>query len=369
MANIEKFTHDAVCNNLRHNNRELINSMNLDIDKGRSDLNYSFPLDHGGLSDFQYYKKIIGEKYIYGRGTAREKKTITACGWVVTLPKELLGNPEKERFFFRGVFDFCSNRYGVQNILNNVVHYDEAGLPHIHVVFCPVTTINHDFVRYKTCRTKTAYRTETGRFEYLQRLKKDENGNSIPLKNYAKISDYFDEKVSAADVINKAELQHFHQDLQKYLSENGIEGAVLNGATGGKSMTVKSLKEFSRLTGLNLEDVRKLQLDCERIQSMEKKVFEMSEDLRNKENIIEKLQDIIYSRDRELVESTNREQMLQDKIRDLEMKYEQGRERIQDLENEKLKTTTQKWGTTQAWGRESSWGRPARDNTITFGEE
>ena len=70
---------------MRHIDRTVLESSNVDIDPERTHLNYSFDMDHGGLTDFEYYKKRIDDNYHYGRGSKREDKAITGCGWVVTL--------------------------------------------------------------------------------------------------------------------------------------------------------------------------------------------------------------------------------------------------------------------------------------------
>ena len=267
MASVQKFTHDAMCSQKCHVNREYKNPSNQDIAPDRTPLNYSFPMKHNGMDAFSYYKQLIGEKYLYGRGTQREKDAITGCGWEVTLPQENYGDADKEKEFFAAVYDFISNRYGEENIITNAIHYDEAGLPHIHVVFCPVTDLDHDVVQNKTVKTSNAIQLESGRYEYTYRFKLDENGDRIPLKNYAHMSDYFDEKIDSNTVINKAELQHFHTDLQQYLSDNGIDGAVVNGKTG-TNFSVKELKDFTQRTGLHLQDVQALQGDRTLLESL-----------------------------------------------------------------------------------------------------
>ncbi len=244
MASVQKFTHDAMCSQKCHVNREYKNPSNQDIAPDRTPLNYSFPMKHNGMDAFSYYKQLIGEKYLYGRGTSTRKR----CNHWMRLgsyvaSRNLWRMPTKKRSFFAAVYDFISNRYGEENIITNAIHYDEAGLPHIHVVFCPVTDLDHDVVQNKTIKTSNAIQLESGRYEYTYRFKLDENGDRIPLKNYAHMSDYFDEKIDSNTVINKAELQHFHTDLQQYLSDNGIDGAVVNGKTG-TNFSVKELKDF-----------------------------------------------------------------------------------------------------------------------------
>ena len=88
MASTMKFTHAAMSDQNGHVDREHDQPSNKQIDPKRTHLNYSFPMDHGDLKPFEYYKQLVGEKYLYGRGTRREKEAITGFGWIVTLPKE-----------------------------------------------------------------------------------------------------------------------------------------------------------------------------------------------------------------------------------------------------------------------------------------
>lgn len=375
MASVDKFTSAAMANMLRHNNRMTAEPSNVDIDHERSQLNYSFELDHGGLTDLQYYKKLIDGKYIYGRGTHRLDNMVTGCGWVVTAPKEICGDPEKEREFFRGVFDFVCGRYGKENIINNAVHYDEAGEPHIHIIFCPVTGLDHDKIHYKTAKTKEAVRLASGRYEYGYRFKLDAGGQKIPLKNYAKVSDYYDEKISANDVLNKIELKNFHYDLQKYLDEKGIEGKVVTGRTGGVNFSVKELKEFTEKTGLRLDEVKEIQGDRSLLESLveqHSKAESLEALLKENISVIEALKDEIMAKDREISEAVEANRGLTQKIKEMEMSLDDKdknialkNEKIKELE--KIKTTeiskTEKehgWGSDKGtWGERSQasgWG-------------
>lgn len=308
MASIKKFDDAAMTNILRHNERSILENSNKDIDPEKSEKNYSFPLDHGELTDFEYYQKTVGDRYLYGRGTKREKDAITGCGLVVTAPKEIIGDAEKENAFFKGVFDFTANRYGPENIINNAVHYDEAGEPHIHIVFCPVTKLDHERVQYKTVKTKEAVRLESGRYEYGYRFKLDKEGQKIPIKNYARMTDYYDEKVSANDVLNKIELLNLHKDMQAYLDANGIEGRVITGKTGGVNFTVKELKEFTEKTGLRLDEVKEMQGDRSLLESyveQHSKVADLETLLSEKNAVIESLRDEILAKDRSMEVSSD----------------------------------------------------------------
>ena len=345
MASVQKFTNEAMDKMLRHNDRAIGNSANTDIDPCKSSLNYSFPLNHGPLSDYAYYQKLLDTSYLYGRGSTREKRSITGCGWIVTLPRELFGQAEQEKAFFRGVFDFVSDRYGSENIINNAVHYDEAGLPHIHIVFCPITVLDHDVVHYKTQKTTQVKKLDSGRYEFQYHFKLDENGEKIPLKNYAKMSDYYDSKIDCNSVLNKVELKNFHPDLQKYLQENGIAGSVITGKTGGVNFTVKELKNFTEKTGLHLNDIKDMQKDKSILESysdQNKKIQELEHILLEKDIKLESLQNEYGIKNQELTSANQRTQFLEKKISEIEQSLNEkleeiatAKQRIQELEKEK----------------------------------
>ena len=343
MASIDKYTSEVIAVLLRHNERSVMNPSNVDIDHERSDLNYSFDMNHDGLSDYEFYKKLIDEKYIYGRGTEREKEISTCCSWVITAPQEIVGNNGKEKAFFEGCFDFVSHRYGTSNVINNAVHYDEAGAPHIHIMFCPVTDIDHDKVHFKSGKTTKTVRLDSGRVEFESRFKYDDFGERIPVKNYAKMADYYDQKISANDVINKAELQTFHKDLQAYLDHHGIEGRVINGKTGGGNFTVKELKEFTEKTGLKLDEVKKLIGDRSLLESyvdQHSRIDDLEALLREKNTVIESLRTQIKELDQTIAEKQYELDQLKGSVRE-----EAKRENAYSSEKEK------------AWGRSpSSWG-------------
>lgn len=372
MASIQKFTHDAMCSQSCHVNREYDTPSNKDIDPERTALNYSFPMNHNGMSNFEYYKELISEKYLYGRGSRREKDAITGCGWVVTLPKEIHGDSEKENAFFSSVYSFVSERYGEENIIANSVHYDEAGLPHIHIVFCPVTTLDHDVVQNKTVKTSNAIQLESGRYEYTYRFKFDENGEKIPLKNYARMSDYYDEKIDANSVLNKAELQHFHTDLQKYLSDNGIEGSVITGKTR-TNFSVKELKEFTSKTGLHLDKIQEFQGDKSLLESyadyanksmdltatearnaeLEKKLTDLEQALTSTHQLLSESKETILSQNREL-------QAASERVKALETELLQTKSKLIEFKSAQKDYT---------WGEDSSWGNNSSNTQKSYEEE
>ena len=434
MADLEKFTDDAIVMLLKHDERELKNDSNTDIVPTKSDLNYSIPCNTQGLSDRAYYKQLVDDSYLYGRGTSRGAEAVTCCSWVVTLPREVSDyrnvgkdeiirlNPESEKAFFEGVHSFIEERYGT--CFHCKIHYDEGGQPHGHYFVVPRTTLDHDKVHYKTTKSHTAIKTESGRYEFQHDFKTDENGQRIPLNNYARMSDYYDYKISGADVFNKAELQHFHGDMKAYLQAHNVPGAdfVYTGKTGGKNMTVASMKEFTKATGLTIDEVKELQLSKEQIQELiqtkdttiihlqdevhqkDSKISDLWAELTSKEHEITELKEHRSERDiekqslREQLEEKKQEneklrsaanhiineknQQIQTLTEDVSAKdqqlteltehnrqltsdYEKAQERIRELEAslEKQKETTHEpphAEPTREWGKTEGWGRESR---------
>lgn len=422
MASTIKFSHDAMRAQNGHIDREHGEPKNKEIDPERTKLNYSFPMEHAGLKPFQYYKKLIGEKYLYGRGTKREKDAVTGFGWIVTLPSELAGSQQKERAFFEGVFNFIAEPYGRENVINNSVHYDEGGLPHIHVIVCPVTKLDHDVVQYKTRRTKQAVKLASGRYEYkhihvdAKGKPVDENNPDtwVKLNNYARMSDYYNEKVDCNSVLNPIELRNFHQDLQNYLFHNSIEGKIITGKTG-TNFTVQELKDFTAKTGLTINDVREMMVDntsllqsfVERVdrvtqleEILQKKdvtIESMKEELLSKERSIdrtdrsaelaakdEKIRELsrdISEKDQELSKATLRTAEMEKKLAEKEQFIEailkdlqHAQARVTELEKQNDVVLSQSnkttgWGTENSgWGKETSgWG--TRTHSIDIDEE
>lgn len=363
MASVAKYTSEAIVNMLRHNKRLVQNPSNPDIckkDDPRSKLNYSIPLDHDEkMTDYEYYKKLVKQNFLYGRGTAREKQAVTACSWVVTLPKELTGNPKQERVFFQAVFDFISHRYGKENIISNSIHYDEAGQPHMHILFAPVVPIVPEHLHFKTRKTTEPFVTETGRYEYkiVPTLK---DGKPIP-KKYTKAADQYNSKLAAKQLLNPLELSHFHSDLQNYLRKHGIAGSesVLNGSTANGNIKVDALKQITKTTGLTLGQINDLQVQVQKSHAY-----------------IEKLEQVLSQKNQIISAASQENAALQKYIAQIESAYKnvqaelsQATEKIEQLEKHQTIEKSQQtgWGTDHVWGEAPSttWGK----NTKIIEEE
>lgn len=220
MASVEKFTEAAVVNQLRHNAREIRNSANEDIDPQRTALNYSL-LPPREVSDYDYFLERKSELYCYGRADVK-----VLAGWVVSAPADFeTRSPEETRQFFETVNDFMSERYGEKNIVQSIVHMDEAGqVPHCHVVFIPVVP--------------------------------DRKPNHPQ-----------EEKVCAAEVLSRTELRNFHPALQAYMDKHGPKDArVYTGLTAasGGNRTVKELKR-NRPIDRNKDEIAVLQREVKEL--------------------------------------------------------------------------------------------------------
>lgn len=188
MAHVEKFVHTAVLNQIKHINREIINNSNKDIDASRSHLNYSL-IDHG-MHDYEYYLERKAQLKCLKRADVK-----TMAGWVVTAPKDLPVSLQRD--LFTKVKDFFDGRYGRENCVSATVHMDEAGRPHLHYGFIPVS-----------------------------------NG-----------------RICAKEVLTKTELRNLHPQLQSFLRKEGLPANVHTGITReqGGNRTVEQLKTQQRV--------------------------------------------------------------------------------------------------------------------------
>ena len=191
MACVQKFTSAAVVNQLRHNERTIAEPANKDIDHSRSNQNYSLCPDRGTTA-YDYFLKRKNELYCYGRSDLK-----VMAGWVITAPTDLPA--DQYDAFFKSCHTFLAHRYGEENCIQSIVHYDESGQPHLHYCFIPV----------------------------------------VPDKKHG------GEKICANDVLTPKELRNFHPDLVRHLKADCITASILTGITQqqGGNKTVKQLKQ------------------------------------------------------------------------------------------------------------------------------
>ena len=193
MASVQKWSSEgevfAIC---RHNDRGAANPSNKQIDSNKTHLNYHLEPERD-LSPYDYFKERKTQLYCYNR-----KDVVVMAGWVITAPKDL--PDEQYKPFFQECYNFLEQKYGQENVIQSVVHYDEGGQPHLHFNFIPVV---------------------------------EDKKHSQGLK------------ICANEVLNPKELRCFHPALQKHLNESGIVAKVQTGITkaNGRNYTVKELKQ------------------------------------------------------------------------------------------------------------------------------
>ncbi len=135
------------------------------------------------------------------------------------------------------------------------------------------------------------------------------------------MTDYYDTKISAFDVCNKAELQHIHKNLAEFMKANNIPGAdyVYTGKTGGINFSVKTLKNITKLTGLTLDQIKEIaterKIEITNKNELNTLVKELSDTIQSKDCEIEKLKN-------ELDDMSHKLQDAQTKIKELETTVE-----------------------------------------------
>ncbi|WP_184285060.1 plasmid recombination protein, partial [Leuconostoc carnosum] len=133
--------------------------------------------------------------------------------WIVTLPEELAeASYEQQSAFFEATTAFLNDRYGQENAVAAVVHYDET-TPHLHYAFVPVVfddKKSRDKVSAKEVLTRQDL--QTFHEDLDQDLKKVLpfyeqgilNHKTLPFENVAEIKKYNDQfnalKTELADV-------------------------------------------------------------------------------------------------------------------------------------------------------------------------
>ena len=191
-----------------HFDRQAEHISNENVDRARSHQNYNLAT-HQDMGQGDFVKQRCSEVRCQNR-----KDVNVMVSWVITAPKDL---PEQEhQAFFKASYDFCKNRYGEKNVVSSYVHMDEV-TPHMHFAFVPVT--------------------------------EDKKRGGF--------------KVSAKEVVNRADLQTFHSDLSDFLKQElGYEIGVINEATKEGNKSILELKRKSAA-----EQVQEATLEASKIVS------------------------------------------------------------------------------------------------------
>lgn len=263
MAHLAKYTAGSACGVLKHDERTDIDKVqsrkNESIISSRTYLNYNlaptrkFNSVEKTVSDYTSREKIH---------LLRRKDVNIMCSWVISLPKNIDSEDERDKFF-RELYRFLEKRYGhqskngkIENILTATVHLDET-TPHMHFGFVPI-----------------AYDKKKDRYT-----------------------------VSAKLVSNRIDLQTFHKDLSNHmLKVFGRDVGIENGATKDGNQTVEQLKRQSEL--------------AKDIQAKEKELQQVTEKARNLTAEAQKA-------DKEVETLKNEKNRLEGQIKPLEACFDQ----------------------------------------------
>ena len=206
MAHLKKNTRGAVPGLAVHFERKTDHHTNKEIDVSKTYLNQELMAD--GSDMLSRFNERLNDVYCMKRDDVKALAT-----WIVTLPEELTEAPyEQQSAFFEATSNFLNDRYGQENAVAAVVHYDET-TPHLHYAFVPVV-FDDKKARYKVSAKEVLTRHDLQTFhdDLDQHLKKVLpfyeqgilNHKTLPFENVAGIKKYNDQfnalKTELADV-------------------------------------------------------------------------------------------------------------------------------------------------------------------------
>lgn len=195
MAHLKKNTRGAVPGLAVHFERKTDHHTNKEIDVSKSYLNQDLMTD--GSDMLSGFNARLNDVYCMKRDDVKALAT-----WIVTLPEELAEAPyEQQSAFFEATTNFLNERYGQENAVAAVVHYDET-TPHLHYAFVPVV-FDDKKSRYKVSAKEVLTRHDLQTFhdDLDQHLKKVLpfyekgilNNKTLPFENVAEIKKYNDQ--------------------------------------------------------------------------------------------------------------------------------------------------------------------------------
>ncbi|MGQ4572619.1 MobV family relaxase [Leuconostoc pseudomesenteroides] len=195
MAHLKKNTRGAVPGLAVHFERKTDHHTNKEIDVSKTYLNQDLMTD--GSDMLSRFNARLNDVYCMKRDDVKALAT-----WIVTLPEELTEAPyEQQSAFFEATTNFLNDRYGQENAVAAVVHYDET-TPHLHYAFVPVV-FDDKKSRYKVSAKEVLTRHDLQTFheDLDQDLKKVLpfyekgilNNKTLPFENVAEIKKYNDQ--------------------------------------------------------------------------------------------------------------------------------------------------------------------------------
>ncbi len=195
MAHLKKNTRGAVPGLAVHFERKTDHHTNKEIDMSKTYLNQDLMTD--GSDMLSRFNARLNDVHCMNRDDVKALAT-----WIVTLPEELSEAPhDQQSAFFEATTNFLNDRYGQENAVAAVVHYDEI-TPHLHYAFVPVV-FDDKKSRYKVSAKEVLTRHDLQTFheDLDQHLKKVLpfyeqgilNHKTLPFENVAEIKKYNDQ--------------------------------------------------------------------------------------------------------------------------------------------------------------------------------
>lgn len=245
MAHLKKNTRGAVPGLAVHFERKTDHHTNKDINVSKTYLNQDLMTD--GSDMISRFNDRLSDVYCMKRDDVKALAT-----WIVTLPEELAAAPyEQQAAFFEETKHFLDERYGKENTMAAVVHYDET-TPHLHYAFVPVI-FDVKKERYKVSAKQVLTRRDLQTFhdDLDQDLKKVLpfyekgilNNKTLPFENVAEIKKYNDQfKALKEELVNVEENISAKKALLK----------VTNEALTEVELAEKQIDDFKQALSKNL---------------------------------------------------------------------------------------------------------------------
>ena len=195
MAHLKKNTRGAVPGLAVHFERKTDHHSNKEIDVAKTYLNQDLISDDSDM--ISRFNERLNDVYCMKRDDVKALAT-----WIVSLPEALSEAPyEQQSAFFQATKQFLDDRYGQENAVAAVVHYDET-TPHLHYAFVPVV-FDAKKERYKVSAKEVLTRHDLQTFhdDLDQTLKQTLpfyeqgilNNKTLPFENVAEIKKYNDQ--------------------------------------------------------------------------------------------------------------------------------------------------------------------------------
>lgn len=317
MAHLKKNTRGSVKGLSTHFERKTDNHSNEEIDVSRSHLNKDLMQDNSDM--ISRFDERLENVY------CMKREDVKALGtWVVTLPDELKNESQNnQNKFFEETKEFLDERYGKENAVCAVVHYDET-TPHLHYAFIPVT-FDEKKQREKVSAKEVLNRKDLQSFhDDLDKQLKEKlpfyekgilNNKTLPFENVEQVKKYNDELKNLESKLHKAETEF--KQKNKWLAENTKNINSVYGVAKDFEKFEEKLKKAFGKTFISNEDLQKLKTTFTSLESKAIKQTSINNKLEEKLKETERDYKQVKGRRNELLQE-NKE--LEGKINELEDK-------------------------------------------------